>query len=47
MTLENDRQAYENKKLFEKGIENINVIVPKLVSDKLAPIDQKFLIVFS
>lgn len=39
MTMENDRQTYENKKLFEKGVDDIQIIVPKIVSEKLAPID--------
>lgn len=39
MTMENDWQTYENKKLFEKGVDDIQIIVPKIVSEKLAPID--------
>ena len=45
--LEVERQGFENRKIFEKSISELDVLVPWIINEKLLPIDNKFLIVFS
>ena len=45
--LEVERQGFENWKIFEKSISELDILVPWIINEKLLPIDNKFLIVFS